>query len=95
MRLQGSIRPKNVAMEDLAGVQCELGRWEVAATLFGAAEGVRKGIGAQRNVSDQAAYERRVEAIRNQLDPDKLSAAWEEGARMRVPEIVVYAEVAT
>ena len=83
------------AMEDLAGVQCELGRWEVAATLFGAAEGVRKGIGAQRNVSDQAAYERRVEAIRRELDPEKLSAAWEEGARMRVPEIVVYAEVAT
>jgi len=83
------------AIEDLAGVQCERGRWEVAATLFGAADGLRKGIGAERNVSDQAAYESRVEAIRGALAAESLAGAWEEGARMSVAEIVVYAQVAT
>jgi non-specific serine/threonine protein kinase len=83
------------AMEDLAGVQCERGRWEVAATLFGAADGVRKGIGAQRNTADQEAYDRRVGAIRRELEPEVIEVAWEEGAHMQVAEIVAYAEVAT
>ena len=44
---------------------------------------------------DQAAYESRVEAIRGALEAESLAAAWEEGARMSVAEIDLYAQVAT
>ena len=46
-------------------------------------------------MSDQAAYESRLGAIREALEPESLAAAWKENARMSVAEIVVYAQVAT
>ena len=46
-------------------------------------------------MSGQAACESRVEAIREALEAESLAAAWEEGARMSVAQIVDYAQVAT
>jgi predicted ATPase len=64
---------------------------ERAARLWGAAEALRKTIGATLHGTDRPDYERSVAAARSQLNETTWEAAWAEGLAMSPEEAAEYA----
>lgn len=79
------------SLDGLASVASASEGFERAATLFGAAAGVREPIGARRAPEEDAEYERAVSAVRSALRQDVFDAAWNRGREMNVLEAVDYA----
>ncbi|HEV2121375.1 MAG TPA: LuxR C-terminal-related transcriptional regulator, partial [Chloroflexota bacterium] len=72
----------------LAGVR---GHAERAARLFGAAAKRRAKVGYVHFAPEQAAYDREVAMVRDQLDPATFAAAWAEGQTMSAEQVIAYA----
>jgi DNA-binding CsgD family transcriptional regulator len=66
-------------MEGLAAVIAAMGRPIQAARLWGAAQKLREEIGTSLSPADRADHERRVSAVRAQLDEATFERAWAEG----------------
>ena len=78
--------------ECLAGLAGEDGSHREAARLFGAAEAIRRRMGAVRFKVYDAGYEASVAAMRNALGADEFESAWAEGAALSTEEAIVYAQ---
>jgi predicted ATPase/DNA-binding CsgD family transcriptional regulator len=78
-------------LEGLAGAATARARTERAARLWGAAEVLRKEVGAPMESHELAAYERAMDEARTQLDERAFAAAWEEGRSMTLEEAIDYA----
>ncbi len=63
-----------------------------AARLLGAADGVRRSIGAIRLPMYQAGYDALVETARESLGIDGFDTAWAEGAALSTEEAIAYAQ---
>jgi len=72
----------------LAGGAVCLGQHELAARLFGAAEALREAIAFPMEVIDRAELDRDVAALREELQPAALAAAWAEGRSMSVDQAI-------
>lgn len=79
------------ALELLARVAVHGARWEPAATLFGAAQTVRRTTGMVRWVVDQSEYDAAIASVREALSADTFDAAWTEGVEMSAVEAIAYA----
>jgi predicted ATPase/class 3 adenylate cyclase len=62
-----------------------------AATLYGAAEAIRRINNAPMTPWEQTEYDGRVRALRSRLDPDALDAAWRAGTRLDLDQAVDFA----
>jgi DNA-binding NarL/FixJ family response regulator len=78
-------------LEGLAGVACDQRRPRRAAQLFGAAEGLRKEIGADPPPGILADHVRDVAATRAQLEETVFEAAWDTGRSLTLEQIAAYA----
>ena len=63
-----------------------------AARLWGAAAALRETLGAPIPLIDRAAYQAAVAAARTQLCPDRFDAAWAEGRRMTLEQVLASEE---
>jgi DNA-binding CsgD family transcriptional regulator len=79
-------------LECLGTLAGEAGSHREAARLFGAAHGIRQGIGAVRFKIDDAGYEVSVAMLRNTLGQDDFDSAWDEGAALSTEEAIAYAQ---
>jgi hypothetical protein len=59
--------------------------------LFGAADALRKWIGAPLPLGDKPLYDRYLEMTRAALNKDEFDKAWAEGAAMSLDQAVEYA----
>jgi predicted ATPase/class 3 adenylate cyclase/DNA-binding CsgD family transcriptional regulator len=78
-------------LECLARLAGEVGSHREAARLFGAAEAIRKSMGAVRFKIHDAGYEASVGALREAMDNKDFESAWAEGAALSVEETIAYA----
>jgi DNA-binding CsgD family transcriptional regulator len=78
-------------LEGLAGVVAAQGELAWAAQLWGAAEALRKAIGAPLPPAKRLAYEGSIAAARNRLGEKSFAAAWAEGRTM-TPEQALAAQ---
>lgn len=72
----------------LAGVAGAQGRLELAARLFGAAEGLHANIGGHIHYADRAEYDRSVAAVRARLEEEAFRSAWTEGRVMAWEQVI-------
>ena len=79
------------ALEALAAVSVSAGDPELAATLFGAAEGVRRSIGAGVWMTDRASHERTASQLRTQLGETAYAAAVDRGRSLTVDQVLKFA----
>ncbi len=79
------------SLTGLASVAGALGRPEVAALIFGAAEAVRESLGITLPPSERTMHERKVATARAGLDGDRFRAAWERGRQLPLEAAVDYA----
>jgi DNA-binding CsgD family transcriptional regulator len=79
------------ALDSFAVIAGAKGQCERAARLWGAAEALRKTIGAAIHPTDRRDYERSVAAARAQLNESAWEAAFEEGMAMSAEEAAEYA----
>jgi predicted ATPase len=77
--------------ENLAAVLHRLGRPMDAAQLLGAAEALRELLGAPLPPAEVGVYEERVRALKEDLEPDALASAWEEGRRLDLSAAIRFA----
>ncbi|HZS87562.1 MAG TPA: tetratricopeptide repeat protein [Chloroflexota bacterium] len=78
-------------LEGLAALARVQGHLERAARLWGATEALRAAVGAALHAADSADHERNVAALRAELEPSLLSAAWAAGRAMTVDQAAAYA----
>ena len=76
------------ALEALAAVTVTAGEPELAATLFGAAEGVRRSIGAGVWMTDRASHDHTAAQLRAQLGDTAYIAAADRGRRLTLDEML-------
>jgi predicted ATPase/class 3 adenylate cyclase len=79
------------ALDSFAGIAGAKAQGERAARLFGAAEALRKSIGAPLHPTERPDYERSVAAARSQLNETAWKAAFAEGSAMSAEEAAEYA----
>ena len=70
----------------------EAGSHREAARLFGAAEAIRRRMGAVRFKVWDADYEASVAAVRDALGEQDFDSAWDEGASMSTEQAIAYAQ---
>jgi predicted ATPase/class 3 adenylate cyclase/DNA-binding CsgD family transcriptional regulator len=75
----------------LASLAGDAGSHREAGRLFGAAEGLRRRIGAVRYPIYKAAYEASIGEVRNAMGDDEFDTAWAEGAALSTEEAIAYA----
>jgi tetratricopeptide (TPR) repeat protein len=90
-RQQGSRRLIVRNLEGLAAVAIEQARYQRAARLHGAAEGLRAANGHAPLSLAPAAYERSVTTLRAALGDKAFAAAWAEGQGMPLADAVATA----
>lgn len=73
-----------LSLDGMAGVATGWGQGEVAAPLFGAAEGIRGALGVGLPAIFQQWYEQDVARARGLLDEAAFAAAWERGKQAEV-----------
>jgi predicted ATPase/DNA-binding SARP family transcriptional activator/DNA-binding CsgD family transcriptional regulator len=78
------------ALDSFAGIAGAKGQGERAARLFGAAEALRKSIGAPLHGTDLPDYERSVAAARAEVDEAAWEAAFAQGMAMSAEEAAEY-----
>ena len=76
------------ALEALAAVTLTAGEPELAATLFGAADGVRRSIGAGVWMTDRASHDQTAAQLRTQLGDATYTAATDRGRSLTVDEVL-------
>jgi tetratricopeptide (TPR) repeat protein len=76
------------ALEALAAVSVAAGDPELAATLFGAAEGVRHSIGAGVWMTDRASHEQTASQLRTQLGETAYAAVLDRGRSLSVDQVL-------
>jgi predicted ATPase len=76
------------ALEALAAVTVTAGDPELAATLFGAAEGVRHSIGAGIWMTDRVSHEQTEAQLRTQLGDGAYAAATDRGRSLTVDQVL-------
>jgi predicted ATPase len=76
------------ALEALAAVTVTAGEPEHAATLFGAADGVRRSIGAGIWMTDRASHDQTAEQLRTQLGDTAYTAAINRGRILTIDEVL-------
>ena len=80
------------SLVQLAGTLAMGGQGLRAARLFGAAEALREATGLTiEHATPRALYEQHLAALRAQLDPDTLAAAWAEGRAMPLEDAIAEA----
>jgi predicted ATPase/DNA-binding CsgD family transcriptional regulator len=79
-------------LECLGALAGEAGSHREAAHLFGAAEAIRRRIGAVRFKIYAAGYEASVAALRDAMGNEEFDAAWAEGAALSTEEAIAYAQ---
>jgi DNA-binding CsgD family transcriptional regulator len=75
-------------LEGLAGVAADRGQADHAACLFGAAERLRKEIGAELPFGLQLDYDRDVAAVRSHLGGEQFQAAWSAGSALTMRQAI-------
>jgi predicted ATPase/class 3 adenylate cyclase/DNA-binding CsgD family transcriptional regulator len=80
------------SLECLAVLAGEAGSHPEAARLFGAAEAIRRRIGAVRFKVWDADCEAAVAALRNEMDQKDFDSAWAEGEALSTGEAIAYAQ---
>jgi hypothetical protein len=65
-----------------------------AATLFAAADVIRRANNSPMHPWEQVEYDGHVKALREMLDPDPFAAAWHAGQRMDLDQAVAFATAA-
>ena len=78
-------------LEGLAGVAAGQGEVARAARLWGAAEALRRVLGAPLPPTEGAKFAPMVVAAQAQVDPVTWAAAWAEGRAMPLEQAVAYA----
>ncbi len=78
-------------VECFAMIAVKQGRAQRAAALFGAAEAVRKEIGADMTPLERMEYMASVGTLRGMLDPEALGAAWADGGRKDLDRAIAFA----
>ena len=78
-------------LDVVAAVVLHRGEAQTAAVLAGAAEGLRKAMGAPLPPAERAGHERCVAAVRTALSETAFTAAWAEGRTMSLEEACAYA----
>jgi predicted ATPase/DNA-binding XRE family transcriptional regulator len=78
-------------LEVFAGLAAMQGHLLRAAHIFGAAQAFRESLSAPMLLFQRHFNERGVAALRAQLDPDTLAAAWAEGRKMSLEQAIAYA----
>jgi hypothetical protein len=76
------------ALEALAAVGVSAGDPELAATLFGAADGVRRSIGAGVWMTDRVSHEQTEAQLRTQLGESAYATAIERGRSLTVDQLL-------
>ncbi|HET6758796.1 MAG TPA: NB-ARC domain-containing protein, partial [Propionibacteriaceae bacterium] len=76
------------AFEALAAVDVAAGHPELAATLFGAADGVRRSIGAGVWMTDRGSHEQTEAQLRTQLGDTAYTAAADSGRNLTVDQVL-------
>jgi DNA-binding CsgD family transcriptional regulator len=79
-------------LECLGTLGGEAGSHREAARLFGAAHGIRQGIGAVRFKVWDADFEASLVALRDALGKNDFDSAWAEGAALSTDEAIAYAQ---
>jgi DNA-binding CsgD family transcriptional regulator len=79
-------------LECLGTLAGEAGSHREAARLFGAAHGIRQGMGAVRFKVWDAGYEASVAALRDAMGQKDFESAWAEGAALSTEEAIAYAQ---
>jgi predicted ATPase/class 3 adenylate cyclase len=79
------------ALDCFAVIAGAKGQGERAARLWGAAEALRKSIGATLHSTDRPDYDRSVAAVRSQLGEETWEAAFAQGMAMSAEEAAEYA----
>jgi hypothetical protein len=79
------------SLEGLASVlAAQQGRLQ-AARLYGAAEALREAAGAPLPQSERASYDRKTAAARSGVEEGAWKAAWEEGRKLSLPQVLACA----
>jgi predicted ATPase/DNA-binding CsgD family transcriptional regulator len=82
----------STALEVLAGLAIEDGRFEYAARLCGAAARLRREVGCRSSVSQRGAGDLDLARLRATLTAEELDAAWNQGERLSPEEVCGYAQ---
>jgi non-specific serine/threonine protein kinase len=80
-----------LCVEGMACVASELGQWERAARLFGAAEALREAIGVTLLPAERVDHDRAAAAARAAAAEAAFAAAWAEGRTMTLEQAAEYA----
>ncbi len=72
----------------LGGAAALKGQHEQAARLFAAAEALRKSLGRQRSIVDQADFDKRIATTRTGLGVAAFAAAWSQGTTMLLEDAI-------
>jgi predicted ATPase/class 3 adenylate cyclase/DNA-binding CsgD family transcriptional regulator len=78
--------------EVIAGLCTDGGNHQHAARLFGAAEAMRKRMGAVRFKIYDSDYDASISQVRDALDENDIDGAWAEGAVLSTEDAVAYAQ---
>jgi predicted ATPase/class 3 adenylate cyclase len=81
------------SLEALAGVACDAGEFEQAASLLGAADAQRSVIGSRPSAWERPDYDRDLASIHAALDSGALAAAWAEGQAMSVEQAMGFSRL--
>jgi hypothetical protein len=79
------------ALECLGTLAGDAGSHREAARLFGAADAIRRRMGAVRFKVYDAGYEASVTALREAMGDNDFESAWAEGAALSTEEAIAYA----
>jgi tetratricopeptide (TPR) repeat protein len=79
------------SLQGFATLAFQEGQLERAARLWGAAEATRQAIGAPLAAGECARRDRYMTVVRQQLGPEAMAAAWNEGQKLAGEEVVTYA----
>ena len=78
-------------LEGLGGVAVGQGHAKRAARLYGAAEALRQASGAPMAPSEHSDHNPRRAAARSELGEEEFEAAWAEGRKMSLEDVISYA----
>ena len=88
---QQDLQSEADALQEVAAVAAAQRRYEEAAVLLGAAEGLREGIEAEQEEVARALREKTLSILRGNLEEDHYAGAEERGRRMTLDQAVEYA----
>ncbi len=88
---QQDLQSEADGLQEVAAVAAGQRRYEEAAVLLGAAEGVREGIEAEQEAVARGLREETLSILRRNLEEDHFAAAGERGRQMTLEQAVEYA----